>query len=111
MSTENLRFENIDDITVEKALTEARKEGVFAGLTGGLASGISSHCAARSRLKLLPAVIGGRLLKFNRNTTLFCGVLSGVLSGYYFAEAFRNTAIAQLRAEDARLSASRSQNA
>lgn len=62
MSTENLRFENIDDITVEKALTvskppivlgchqhdrvkqEAKKEGVFAGLTGGLASGPSPRC-------------------------------------------------------------------
>ncbi|TEB29310.1 hypothetical protein FA13DRAFT_1735015 [Coprinellus micaceus] len=94
MTADNLRFENIDDLTVEKALTEANKEGVFAGLTGGLAS----------------AVIGGRLLKFNKNTTLFCGILSGALSGYYFAEAFRNTAIAQLRAEDARLSAGKHQD-
>ncbi|TEB18883.1 hypothetical protein FA13DRAFT_1802810 [Coprinellus micaceus] len=94
MTADNLRFENIDDITVEKALTEANKEGVFAGLTGGLAS----------------AVIGGRLLKFNRNTTIFCGILSGALSGYYFAEASRNTAVAQLRAEDARLSANKPQN-
>ncbi|KIM47343.1 hypothetical protein M413DRAFT_273100 [Hebeloma cylindrosporum] len=42
---------------VERVTLEARKEGVFAGLTGGLAS----------------AVIGGRLFGFKRNATLFCG--------------------------------------
>ncbi|KAF6758828.1 hypothetical protein DFP72DRAFT_1064344 [Ephemerocybe angulata] len=89
------KLENIDEVLVSKALTEAKKEGVFAGLTGGLAS----------------AVIGGRLLKFNRNTTIFCGVVSGVLSGYYFAQAFRTTAIAQLRAEDYRLAVAKAQEA
>ncbi|KAF9481251.1 hypothetical protein BDN70DRAFT_876570 [Pholiota conissans] len=72
---------------LERVTLEARKEGVFAGLTSGLAS----------------AVIGGRLFGFKRNTTLFCGVLTGVLSGYLFTQAFRDTAIAQLHAEQARL--------
>ncbi|KAH6905905.1 hypothetical protein BKA70DRAFT_1291459 [Coprinopsis sp. MPI-PUGE-AT-0042] len=86
-SPNDLKFENISDFKVGEALTEANKEGVFAGLTGGLTS----------------AVIGSRLLRFNRNTSVICGIFSGVLSGYYFAEAFRTTAIAQLRAEDVRL--------
>ncbi|KAF8957066.1 hypothetical protein BDZ97DRAFT_1848259 [Flammula alnicola] len=72
---------------VERVTLEARKEGVFAGLTSGLAS----------------ALIGARLFGFKRNTALFCGVLSGVLSGYLFTQAFRDTAMAQLHAEEARL--------
>ncbi|KAH6880599.1 hypothetical protein BKA70DRAFT_1575766, partial [Coprinopsis sp. MPI-PUGE-AT-0042] len=86
-SPNDLVFENISAFKVEEALTEANKEGVFAGLTGGLTS----------------AVMGSRLLRFNRNTSVICGILSGVLSGYYFAEALRTTAVAQLRAEDIRL--------
>jgi len=70
----------------ERVILEARKEGVFAGLTSGLAS----------------AVIGSRLFGFKRNTTLFCGALSGVLAGYFFTKAFKDTALAQLRAEEAR---------
>lgn len=66
---------------------EAKKEGIFAGLTSGLAS----------------AIIGARLMGFNRNKTLLCGVLSGVLAGYYFTQALTSTAIAQLQAEESRL--------
>ncbi|KAF9552703.1 hypothetical protein CPC08DRAFT_714386 [Agrocybe pediades] len=71
---------------VDIVRAEARKEGIFAGLTSGLAS----------------AVIGQRLFGFKRNTTLFCGIMSGVLSGILFTQAFRDTALAQLRAEEAR---------
>ncbi|KAF9444139.1 hypothetical protein P691DRAFT_678133 [Macrolepiota fuliginosa MF-IS2] len=67
-----------------RVIKEARKEGLFAGLTGGLASG--KH------------IIYG----LNRNKTIFCGILSGVLSGYLFTQAFTSTAVAQLRAEQAR---------
>lgn len=70
----------------ERVSNEARKEGIFAGLTSGLAS----------------ALIGSRLMGFNRNKTLVCGVLSGVLAGYYFTQAFTSTALAQLRAEEVR---------
>ncbi|KAF8179158.1 hypothetical protein BJ912DRAFT_983219 [Pholiota molesta] len=72
---------------IERVTTEARKEGVFAGLTSGLAS----------------AVIGSRLFGFKRNTTLFCGVLTGLLSGYLFTQAFQESAIAQVAAEEARV--------
>ncbi|KJA20852.1 hypothetical protein HYPSUDRAFT_68177 [Hypholoma sublateritium FD-334 SS-4] len=72
---------------IQRVTSEARKEGVFAGLTSGLAS----------------AVIGSRLFSFKRNTALFCGVLSGVLSGVLFTQAFKETAMAQLHAEEARL--------
>ncbi|TFK28446.1 hypothetical protein FA15DRAFT_61508 [Coprinopsis marcescibilis] len=81
---EELKLEHVSYDVASKALA---KEAFFAGLTGGLAS----------------AVIGSRLLRFNRNTTLLCGIASGALSGYYFAEAFRSTAVAQLHAEDVRL--------
>ncbi|TFK38783.1 hypothetical protein BDQ12DRAFT_100739 [Crucibulum laeve] len=74
---------------VERVTKEARKEGFFAGLTGGLAS----------------AVLGGQVMRLSRNKTLFCGVLSGVLSGYLFTQAFTSTALAQLRAEEERLKA------
>jgi len=70
-----------------RVILEARKEGVFAGLTSGLAS----------------AVIGSRLFGFKRNVSFFCGALSGVLAGYFFTKAFKDTALAQLRAEEARL--------
>lgn len=73
----------------ERVILEARKEGVFAGLSSGLAS----------------AIIGSRLMRFNRNTTIFCGVLTGILSGYLFSKAFTDTALAQLRTEQARLAA------
>jgi len=69
-----------------RVILEARKEGFFAGLTSGLAS----------------AVIGSRLFGFKRNVSLFCGVLSGVLAGYFFTKGFKDTALAQLRAEEAR---------
>ncbi|KXN85141.1 hypothetical protein AN958_11631 [Leucoagaricus sp. SymC.cos] len=76
-----------------RVIKEARKEGIFAGLTGGLASG--KHASDF-------AVLGARLYHFNRNKTIICGILGGVLSGYLFTQAFTSTAIAQLRAEEAR---------
>ncbi|KAF9467008.1 hypothetical protein BDZ94DRAFT_1295461 [Collybia nuda] len=69
-----------------QVISEARKEGIFAGLSSALAS----------------AVIGQRLMGFNRRTTLFCGVLSGALAGYMFTQAFTSTALAQLHAEEVR---------
>lgn len=77
----------------DRVIREARKEGVFAGLTSGLAS----------------AIIGSHLMRFNRNTTIFCGVVTGILSGYYFTKALTDTAVAQLRAEQVRQAAERDQ--
>ncbi|KAF8798209.1 hypothetical protein BYT27DRAFT_7041261, partial [Phlegmacium glaucopus] len=74
-----------------RVILEAKKEGVFAGLTSGLASGEHPF-----------PVIGSRLFGFKRNVSFFCGALSGVLAGYFFTKAFKDTALAQLRAEEAR---------
>ncbi|KAH9487372.1 hypothetical protein JR316_0001447 [Psilocybe cubensis] len=62
---------------IETVKLEARKEGIFAGLTSGLASG-ENLCQSSYEL-------------------------SGVLSGVLFTQAFRDTAMAKLRAEEARL--------
>ncbi|KAK0475157.1 hypothetical protein IW261DRAFT_1422479 [Armillaria novae-zelandiae] len=84
---------------VERATTEGRKEGLFAGLTSALASGESPSCppvlAADSRLGL----IGAKFMGLNRNKTVVTIVLSGALSGYYFTEAFTQTALKQLQVE------------
>jgi len=77
-----------------RVILEARKEGIFAGLTSGLAS----------------AVIGSRLFGFKRNVSFFCGALSGVLAGYFFTKVFKDTALAQLRAEEARLQLTQQNN-
>ncbi|PBK64139.1 hypothetical protein ARMSODRAFT_962282 [Armillaria solidipes] len=68
---------------VERAKTEGRKEGLFAGLTSALASGL----------------IGAKFMGLNRNKTVVTIVLSGALSGYYFTEAFTQTALKQLQVE------------
>jgi len=70
-----------------RVILAARNDGFFAGLTCGLAS----------------ALIGSRLFGFKRNLSLFSGALSGALAGYFFAQGFKQTALAQLRAEEARL--------
>lgn len=72
---------NIPPDAVLRAEKEAKKEGVFAGLTSGLAS----------------AVLGQRLLGFNTNKTVLCGTLTAVLAGYLFTQAFTETHLAQLR--------------
>ncbi|KAH0838691.1 hypothetical protein J3R83DRAFT_7019, partial [Lanmaoa asiatica] len=51
---------------------QARRDGVFAGLTSGLTG----------------VLVSSRLMGLNRNKTIFCGVLTGVLSGYFFTQAF-----------------------
>ncbi|KAL1751709.1 hypothetical protein FB107DRAFT_293731 [Schizophyllum commune] len=70
----------------ERVIKEAKKEGAFAGLTGGLVS----------------SLLGSRLFKFGPKTSLFSGVAAGLLSGYFFTEAFQETALAQLRQEQIR---------
>ncbi|KAI6000918.1 hypothetical protein EDC04DRAFT_2791052 [Pisolithus marmoratus] len=60
---------------------EARRDGMFAGLTAGLSG----------------ALLGSKLLRFNRNQTIICGVLTGVLSGYFFTQAFLSSRLAVLK--------------
>jgi hypothetical protein len=71
------------DDALLQARKAARKDGVFAGLSSGLAS----------------AIIGGRFMALSRNKTIFCGVATGLISGYLFTQAFTDTAVARVRAE------------
>ncbi|CEL58342.1 hypothetical protein RSOLAG1IB_03088 [Rhizoctonia solani AG-1 IB] len=59
---------------------EAQKDGTFAGVTAGL----------------LGALIGSRVFGFNRNMSVFAGLLTGVGSGYYFSRAFLSSRLAHL---------------
>ncbi|PCH33181.1 hypothetical protein WOLCODRAFT_147291 [Wolfiporia cocos MD-104 SS10] len=65
---------------------EARRDGLFAGLSAALAG----------------AILGNKLFRFNRNTTIVCGGVTGVLSGYQFYQGFLASNLARLRAEQAK---------
>ncbi|KAG0701957.1 hypothetical protein DFH29DRAFT_805621 [Suillus ampliporus] len=67
------------DIGMMAYCQEARKDGVFAGLTSGLA--------------------GGKFMGFGRNKTIICGALTGLLSGYFFTQAFLSSNMARLRSK------------
>ncbi|KAH9836643.1 uncharacterized protein C8Q71DRAFT_51545 [Rhodofomes roseus] len=64
-------------------LQEARKDGIFAGFSAGLVG----------------AILGSKVFRLNRNTTIVCGVLTGALSGWQFTQGFRTSKLASLRAE------------
>ncbi|KAH9850618.1 hypothetical protein C2E23DRAFT_734717, partial [Lenzites betulinus] len=66
---------------------EARRDGVFAGLSSALAS----------------AIIGSKLFRLNRNATIMCGVVTGVVSGYQFTQGFLAANVARVEQEQARL--------
>ncbi|KAF8905376.1 hypothetical protein CPB85DRAFT_1315421 [Mucidula mucida] len=68
---------------IARAETEAWKEGLFAGLTSGLASGM----------------IGAKFMKFGRYQIIMSTLVTSVLSGYYFTQAFKETNMKQLQAE------------
>ncbi|KAF9042254.1 hypothetical protein BJ165DRAFT_260600 [Panaeolus papilionaceus] len=87
LGIQNVPTTGLSPEAVERVTTESRKEGVFAGLTSGLAS----------------VIIGQRLFGFKRNLALVSGVVGGVLSGYIFTQAFKDTAVTKLHAEEARL--------
>ncbi|KAL4254900.1 hypothetical protein ABKN59_004323 [Abortiporus biennis] len=67
----------------DRCRREARRDGIFAGMSAGLVG----------------AIIGSRFFKFNRNTTLVCGVVTGVLAGYQFTQGFLSTNLARLQHE------------
>ncbi|KAI0078528.1 hypothetical protein K474DRAFT_1660339 [Panus rudis PR-1116 ss-1] len=73
---------------VARATREAQKDGVFAGLSAGLVG----------------AIVGSRFFRFNRNTTIVCGIVTGVLSGYQFTRGFLSSKLARLEAERAAMS-------
>ncbi|KAI0825284.1 hypothetical protein BC628DRAFT_1320631, partial [Trametes gibbosa] len=66
---------------------EARRDGVFAGLSSALVS----------------AIIGSKLFRLNRNATILCGVVTGVVSGYQFTQGFLAANVARVEQEQARL--------
>ncbi|RPD58498.1 hypothetical protein L226DRAFT_527798 [Lentinus tigrinus ALCF2SS1-7] len=72
---------------VAEATRQAQRDGVFAGLSSGLVS----------------AILGSRFFRLNRNATILCGVVTGIVSGYQFTQGFLATNIARLEAEKARL--------
>ncbi|EDR04842.1 uncharacterized protein LACBIDRAFT_304170 [Laccaria bicolor S238N-H82] len=99
----------IDIVTLE-----ARKEGVFAGLTGGLASGeypiegiVSAETKQSSVVFVSITTLVLQIIPFYARLFLLTFVLTvtGILSGYFFTEAFKTAHIAQLHAEEARLRA------
>lgn len=65
------------------AWREARRDGIFAGLTSGLAG----------------ALVGSKFMGFGRNKTIISGALTGLLSGYFFTQAFLSSNLAQLRSK------------
>ncbi|KIJ58777.1 hypothetical protein HYDPIDRAFT_141338 [Hydnomerulius pinastri MD-312] len=65
------------------ALKEARRDGMFAGLTSGLTG----------------ALLGSKLMGFSRNKTIFSGVLTGLLSGYFFMQAFEASNMARIKSQ------------
>ena len=60
---------------------EARRDGVFAGVTSGLTAGEQDpspypqgHQWSNNKFLSFLALLGQKLMGFNRNTTLFCGI-------------------------------------
>ncbi|KIJ21376.1 hypothetical protein PAXINDRAFT_94969 [Paxillus involutus ATCC 200175] len=70
-----------DPIDRKLAIMEAQRDGMFAGLTSALTG----------------ALLGSKLMGFNRNKAIFCGVLTGVLSGYFFTQAFIASNISRVK--------------
>ncbi|KAI0935751.1 hypothetical protein AcW1_000182 [Taiwanofungus camphoratus] len=68
---------------VARCTSEARSDGLFAGLSAGLVS----------------SILGSKVFRFNGNTSIICGVVTGILSGYQFTQAFKSSNLARLRAE------------
>ncbi|KAI0367467.1 hypothetical protein BV20DRAFT_950090 [Pilatotrama ljubarskyi] len=72
---------------VARATREAQRDGIFAGLSSGLVS----------------AILGSKLFRLNRNATILCGIVTGIVSGYQFTQGFLAANIARLEQEKARL--------
>ncbi|OBZ78677.1 hypothetical protein A0H81_00253 [Grifola frondosa] len=68
---------------VARCTREAQRDGIFAGVTSGLAS----------------VILGSKVFRLNRNATILCGVVTGVLAGYQFTQAFLSSNLARLKAE------------
>ncbi|KAI6117403.1 hypothetical protein EDD16DRAFT_1588645 [Pisolithus croceorrhizus] len=45
-------------------------------------------CSPSLTAGLTGALLGSKLLRFNRNQTIVCGIRTGALSGYFFTQEF-----------------------
>ncbi|KAJ7844923.1 hypothetical protein B0H14DRAFT_2775882 [Mycena olivaceomarginata] len=73
----------------EQAINGARRDAIFAGMSAALAS----------------AVIGSRFMGFGRTQMMLSALGSGVLSGYYFNQAFVAANMMEVQKEKERLAA------
>ncbi|KAJ7272942.1 hypothetical protein C8J57DRAFT_1316072 [Mycena rebaudengoi] len=73
----------------EQALKSARRDAIFAGMSAALVS----------------AVIGSKFMGFGRTKMIASGLGSGILSGYFFNQAFVTANMAELVKEKERLAA------
>ncbi|KAJ6609785.1 hypothetical protein B0H10DRAFT_2063126 [Mycena sp. CBHHK59/15] len=71
----------------EQAIQGARRDAIFAGMSAALVS----------------AVIGSKFMGFGRTQMIISGLGSGVLSGYYFNQAFVAANMVELDKERERL--------
>ncbi|KAI8983310.1 hypothetical protein BD414DRAFT_78382 [Trametes punicea] len=90
MSTEHERGSSANGLPVDavaRATRDAQRDGIFAGLSSGLVS----------------AILGSKLFRLNRNATILCGAVTGIISGYQFTQGFLAANLARLEQEKARL--------
>ncbi|KAF8202728.1 hypothetical protein K438DRAFT_1820678 [Mycena galopus ATCC 62051] len=71
----------------EQAISGARRDAIFAGMSAALVS----------------AVIGSRFMGFGRTQMMLSALGSGVLSGYYFNQAFVAANMMEVQKEKERL--------
>ncbi|KAK0245170.1 hypothetical protein EDD85DRAFT_943577 [Armillaria nabsnona] len=83
---------------VERAKTVGRFPPVL-GVNFDPQASVSHHPVACLLTYYRPGLIGAKFMGLNRNKTVVTIVLSGALSGYYFTEAFTQTALKQLQVE------------
>jgi len=80
MASSNSEHPSLPLDMVAKAKADAQKDALFAGLTAGLVA----------------SVIGSRLFGFGRNKSMFTGLATGAVSGYFFAQGFASSRMSQL---------------
>ncbi|KAJ7019481.1 hypothetical protein C8F04DRAFT_1147336 [Mycena alexandri] len=73
----------------EQAIQSAKRDAIFAGMSAALVS----------------AVIGSRFMGFGRTQMILSGIGSGVLSGYYFNQAFVGANLLEIEKEKERIAA------
>ncbi|KAJ7613526.1 hypothetical protein FB45DRAFT_1036456 [Roridomyces roridus] len=90
----------------DQAIQGARRDAIFAGMSAALLSGQCTYPHSWLLLYIYvfsAAVIGSRFMGFGRTQMILSGVGSGLLSGYYFNQAFLAANMSELDKEKARL--------